>query len=494
MQILLNKIQNNNYIKRTQNYFNNFKTPMGGGKLSPLACDTISFSASRRLNSADMKHAPSEKVCMIAAENAEPARFYLSLIFDKYIKPISCQANSSTKQQRTLFTTKTRIKSPASIREKVVSKYSALTALNFDRLLDIICDEIKNTFNVNKEFDSNTLKSDYKDDIDNLNYILKELSKEYISYYAVNVTAGILRNNGFISLSDLSVYEIEQKYQKIAKIADTKISEDDNLMQLPDSTTSVDGVKKYVNDIVGGRIVVNRNEDVVKIISAIKKAVNDGKLKITSIEHYVPRKDKLPDNSTMSDYSYASESQLNSLAKLAGCQLMTIPSKTGYMGIHVNVDLSNPLFYGYNSKFNGYSGEIQILGRDVEQLKEVEDLCYKLKDRKNAINSVYSDFKKHFYKYYNEKTKDDFNEYTYALYLAQRLNSNKNKSKEFPSIADLGFEGRVNPNLDFNLLRKIKSVGDYKLAINQEEQKKQAGKDNPVISSIKGSILGTFQN
>ncbi len=483
-----------NGINKFSNIINPYCTRKTiNNNLSPLKADTVTFSGSAALIGTDMKHAPSEKICMQAAENAEPARYYLQLVFDTYIKPIAKQSGNSNKNSKSGFTTSTRIKTPTSIREKVVSKYSKMMALDFDELLNITIGEILKNFDFDSELNIEDIKSICADELSKLVSDLKGVPRSSISVCLVRTIFDILKKNNFIDISSEKAAEQESILTDITQEIDSVIDDyeyDDIAINYP--TNSLEGVKKYANDIVGGRIVINRNEDVSKIIFALKRAVADGKLKITSIEHYVPDKDKLPEGSIVQDYAYATDAQLQCLGRLADCEVINIASKSGYMGVHVNVDLSNPLYSGYNSKFNGYTGEIQILGKDVEQLKDVEDLCYKLKDKKNAINRVYNDFRKHFYKYYTDESKEAFNEYTYALYLAQRLNSSKGRSKEFPSIAELGYSGKVDENLDFNLLRKIKSVGDYKRDRQDDEQMKRMQTDNDVIRSLKSSIAGTF--
>ena len=479
MQIQLNNLSKlKNFIKPAdeRSVFNN---------LAPLKADTVSFSGSAELISADMSHAPNEKICIQAAQNAEPARYYLQMVFDRYIKPISKE--NSGKQSNSTIKTSIRVKSPLSIREKVVSKYSKMMALNFDELLNITIGEILENFDVKLGLKTEDINSICANEWNKVVSDLKGVPRSSISVCVVRTIFDIMKKNNLINISSEKAAEQERILTDITQEIDSVIEDseyDDIAINYP--TNSIEGVKKYAKDIIGGRIVISRNEDVSKILAALKK------VKITSIEHYIPDKDKIPEGTTIQDYAYASDSQLKSLAKEAKCEVVNIKSKSGYMGIHVNIDLSNPLYSGYNSKFNGYTGEIQILGRDVEQLKEVEDLCYKLKDKKNAIKKVYLDFRTHFYRYYNDKTKKNFNDYTYALYLAQRLNKNKTKSSEFPSIAKLGFEGKVDSNLDFNLLKKIKSVGDYKLGNLDADQKKQIKTDTPVLKSIKSSLKVNF--
>ncbi len=234
---------------------------------------------------------------------------------------------------------------------------------------------------------------------------------------------------------------------------------------------TIRGIKYYANDIVGARITLKDYDPkyIKAIILALKNAADDGNLKINSIENFIPDSDKLPEGREISDYEYASYLNLQLLAKATGAQFSNVKSKSGYCAIHINVDLSDPVFNKFDRLYNGYCGEIQIIGDNVEKLKDTEDLCYKIKDNK-IINSAYAPFKNYFLKYYNDDTKDAFNEYTYALFISQ-MALPPGSAGNFPSIKQLGFEGKVPPELDFNILRKLKRSCDMQIEVMKNEEK-----------------------
>ena len=234
---------------------------------------------------------------------------------------------------------------------------------------------------------------------------------------------------------------------------------------------STEEIKKTINDLVGARIVLDNftKKDTTKIIERLSQACINGDLKIVSIESYEP-------DGPYKNLKYFSDNDLKNLKKAANihkttsgesAKILKSNKKTGYIGIHINVDLSNPDKYVSNK--DNYLGEIQILGYDVAKLKDVEDACYKLKSNKDLKrgNIAYAPFTKYFLKYLNDnsETKDHFEEYTKRAYIEQRKkepvrNNLKKESRNLPTIKECGMEGKVPPQLDFNTLYKLKNICD----------------------------------
>ena len=242
---------------------------------------------------------------------------------------------------------------------------------------------------------------------------------------------------------------------------------------------SAKDIKKNINDLIGARFVLDNfsKKDTTKIIERLSDACKNGDLKIISIESYEP-------DSPDKNLKYFSDTDLKNLKKAANSnkpagsdsvKLIKSSKKTGYVGLHINVDLSNPDKYVSNK--DNYLGEIQILGYDVSKLKEVEDACYKLKSNKDLKrgNIAYKPFTQYFLKYLNSspEVKDNFEEYTKRAYIEQRRkeparkNSRKNDSN-LPTIKECNMEGKVPKELDFNLLYDLKTKCDevYKYTIN----------------------------
>lgn len=472
----INKIKNNNtnYGVGTSSYPN----------LAPLQSDTISFSGRAKLIGGDMKFAPQENLCRKVNENSEPARFLLECILDKYLAPLTSTKMADDPEEKPVKFTKTRSKSSGSIREKVVSKFSKITRDEANRFASQVVDELSNNF----EYSDGVTKDMVLDDAKRVvKYSISEDTKippyENIELFFDDIVAELqlLDRFNFASVPD---DKIEQVF---ATIKNNLAASNDTTHHIGSryvDPTIIGGVKHYANDIVGGRIIIDElgPEHGGLVLEALKQAVEDGAFKITSIENNIPDPKKLPDGKKIEDYAYATNRQLNSLAKAAGVKVIENKSKSGYLALHINIQLENELLEKYNGVFKGFDGEIQIIGEDVLALKEVEDMCYKLKDNKNAIHEDYRPFKEYFTTFYNDdnpEVQKNFDDYTYALYLAQRsIPAGSTKTSKFLTIDDLGFAGKVPPELDFNNLRKIKESCDiiHRAHVKQQEAANEQNK------------------
>lgn len=145
-----------------------------------------------------------------------------------------------------------------------------------------------------------------------------------------------------------------------------------------------------MGDVMGFRIVLREHspKNVEKVLKQLAEAVKHGDLNIIEIENYL-----LPDGR-----GYVSPKALEKLASVCNPNELDInlnkKIKSGYPAIHI----------GIKSK-EGYIGEIQIMGKDVEDVKDLDDWFYKILDHKplkkkyksaqikieNAINSLTPD-------------------------------------------------------------------------------------------------------
>ena len=155
-------------------------------------------------------------------------------------------------------------------------------------------------------------------------------------------------------------------------------------------------------------------------------------------------------------------------ADMPEVQVINNTKSTGYMALHLDVDLSDP---DYKVKNNGYSGEIQIVGYDIAQLKDIEDFCYKMKSDKDIKSGhyAYKPLSEHFRKLYRDNPdypnlEENYEKYTAEAYLIQRkkepIEGNKKRKYSLPSIEECGFQDKIPKGLDFNTLESIKNCCD----------------------------------
>ena len=166
------------------------------------------------------------------------------------------------------------------------------------------------------------------------------------------------------------------------------------------------------------------------------------------------------------------------------------PVPSGYMALHLTFNFRNRNIFN-DAELNLRSfHELQIIGSDVGSLKEVEDFCYKLTNGDDIMQGdyAYDPFVEYFYKYHPEpsnksrkanRTREAFKEYTRKAYAIQRKrkptedaeNDVTNWAYRYPTIKECGLEGDVPPELDFNILARLKRDCDdiYKVKNNAEE-------------------------
>lgn len=287
-----------------------------------------------------------------------------------------------------------------------------------------------------------------------------------------------------------TIYSIETRVKTPSSIRE-KVA--DRLEDLITATPSrsfnpmdTEEIKANIKDIVGARIILtNSNSDSNKlIIDKIIELIQAGKLRIEKIENYEPEYDT-------PEYRYFELDDIERLRKASikerrtrGIDKMleynSEPKRTGYMALHLDIDLSE--CGDKNLGENGYHGELQIIGYDVEKLKEVEDLCYKLKHNKGIKSGKLSflPFVEHFNAYYKNDSefKEAFNTYTRRAFQKQRARNDdprvlNGEEYKFPTIEECDLEGVIPAGLDFNVLSKIKKHCDMIDKIIVEAQEKE---------------------
>lgn len=439
----------------------------------PIPYDSVSFSAISKMPPKDKHCKPDIKKCQDISLCAEPAQYYLSKVLDEYLSPLT-NSNDSSGKKNPIFKYEARVKTPISISEKVASKYFKICNKESEQFVKQLYDGLSNHFDLNPKY----TQFDALDIIRNI--INKSGTTDVMTPYKFadfyfNNTIDFLKRNNVFKFDALEprlqeIY-INNVLENIKETDSATVQQEDIFL----NPLNEDGIKYYANDIVGARITMHESDPTYTkaVIDALAKAVKDGKLKITSIENNIPDSSKLPKGKNPVDYEYTSVEQLQNLADLANAPLVNITSKSGYLAIHINIDLSDPIFRKYGNEFNGYSGEIQIIGKNIEEFKALEDLCYKLKANKK-ISGHYSSFGENFKKHFkSRKIERAFDAYTYQAYLRQREIPPGKTKKDFLSIKDAGLSDILPPELDFNFLKIKKSEGDFLKKAEDEKEKEK---------------------
>lgn len=234
-------------------------------------------------------------------------------------------------------------------------------------------------------------------------------------------------------------------------------------------------IKKNIRDISGGRIVIKNAHDgeMDKVVENLCKMIIDERLIIDEIEYH-----KSPANEID---QYFTDKQLGKIAEAANkirkankLPLIKAKSKkspSGYMALHLSIN-STRKPNNVDDVYQNFYSELQVIGSDVEMLKDIEDFCYKLKKglEIKSGNVAYKPFEKLFLDAWNTTDKKygdvqkNFKDYTIAAYKAQRMrrpskdaeDNTKDWAYKFPTIEECGFAGKVPPILDFNILARIK--------------------------------------
>lgn len=149
-----------------------------------------------------------------------------------------------------------------------------------------------------------------------------------------------------------------------------RIKTEDSLRQkvTPRGIKTKWGVKN-VGDVIGARIVLRDGSQhaVDKILFAIADAIKQGALRITEIEKFNPKQGRIAVKD-IGELGYGSIKGRKALEEASGIISRVGPQPSGYPAIHITIKTKN-----------GYKAEIQIMDVDVEDLKHVEDLGYKIR-------------------------------------------------------------------------------------------------------------------
>ena len=289
---------------------------------------------------------------------------------------------------------------------------------------------------------------------------------------------------GIVDPIESRIKSAESIQEKIADKIDRALRSD-NIKNDIFSPTSLEQIKVKLRDIPGIRIVMRKADDhhTDVLIDTLCKTIEQEDLIIDEIENHASLNENIKPYFKQEHLDKLKDT-INKVRKINGLspiEINTHEGKSGYMALHLDVNLQH---IGKNAKNRGYHGELQIIGSDVSMLKDIEDLCYKLKQGKaiKAQHLAYTPFEKFFLNAWNDENypniKKDFETYTQRAYEHQRaripsddiFSDKKNWAYRYPTIEECGLKGKIPPILDFNILARIKRDCDdlYKIENNSQ--------------------------
>ena|GEM_PF-6767264 len=212
-----------------------------------------------------------------------------------------------------------------------------------------------------------------------------------------------------------------------------------------------------IDDLVRARIILNTgtSDEGDAVVTKLIEAVKAGKLKVAEIINYRPN-----DFQERRKYEYVKTLKVNELATAAQDSWQTPilraeEKETGYLAMHIIFLLKS-----------GHKAELQIMGADVAKLKEVEDVCYKIKCNKN-VDPAFSRLVKAMKKLKsNPRLMAKYNLYTKEAYRHERLKHLGKKSKGddtgFLKLADsdVARDSGIPEILDFNEVAKRVAIAE----------------------------------
>lgn len=204
-----------------------------------------------------------------------------------------------------------------------------------------------------------------------------------------------------------------------------------------------------IDDLIRARVILNTgtSKEGDEVVDRLIKAAKQGKVKIVEITSYRP--EKLTERKK---YEYVRTAKLRELAETIRKQGQDLLTKgeekeSGYLAVHIIFELQG-----------GYKAELQIMGKDIERLKAIEDICFKIKCNKK-VDPKYNEVVAAIKKIKKDKNlMNEYNLYTKAAYKFERLKPS-NWTKLGGKTEMLRLDSENLPKiLDFN---KIAYIMDY---------------------------------
>lgn len=214
---------------------------------------------------------------------------------------------------------------------------------------------------------------------------------------------------------------------------------------------------KGMGDIIGARIILKNGyqEDFDKVFKVFGKMVKQGTIKIKEVENYrLTPSDSYISQKTVNEF----EDTCSKAGQYPNIKCRTIPN--GYTATHITVQLKD-----------GFEAEIQLMGEDMEQVKDVEDFYYKYRCEK-SLDPKYKSIEKMMkekMKDLNAMQKDALNMYIKYSYIhARKLGV---RETEFTTNDFLPWPDNLPEELSYAYLYNAKMECD-KVAKAEKEAKK----------------------
>ncbi len=190
------------------------------------------------------------------------------------------------------------------------------------------------------------------------------------------------------------------------------------------------------NDIISGRIILDNGtkQEGNRVLTRLKNAIKEGRIEVTEIGLFgVNPNTDYADNQKVNGIL----EEMNSLGK--PCQKITNRKANGYHSIIAKVKLED-----------GFTGTLEIMGKEVSKLKDVEDILHSFKKGIPA-DKKYDELKAE-YKKLSDNEIQQLRQYTKQAYISARADEIfARTSDKFVLLTDSNLPAMF----DFNNIAKI---------------------------------------
>lgn len=190
------------------------------------------------------------------------------------------------------------------------------------------------------------------------------------------------------------------------------------------------------NDIISGRIILDNGtkQEGNRVLTRLKNAIKEGRIEVTEIGLFgVNTNTDYADNKKVNGIL----EEMNTLGK--PCQKITNRKANGYHSIIAKVKLED-----------GFTGTLEIMGKEVSKLKDVEDILHSFK-KGIPVDKKYDKLKAEYIKLSDDE-KQQLRKYTKQAYISARADEIFGRtSDKFVPLT----ESNLPAMFDYNNIAKI---------------------------------------